>query len=606
MKQNTVTAQESLNHQIIPSGKRSLYQRLMACGRTAALVALLVWPAAAQLTVAQKLADFQSLVSLYAKQYAPYEWKRDTQGFDLYNVAPWVERIRRSPDDLEYLQILAEYVAAFNDIHSSYSVRSEFVADLHLYTDIYDGRVLIEQIDRTYLPVSRYPFEVGDEIVLFDGRPAMDVVKEIAKVVRFANERSTLRFAADFLVYRPQTMLPFASRLGDSASLLVRHADGTEQTYSIDWDKTGYPVTKLGPVPNVPFPANLAGSQPSPHLAESERRQIVTTKARRLRERLESNMVLDGVRHLAGFGSRTPVFRLPSDFVQRLGRNRSDYFYSGTYESGGKRIGYIRIGDFQPVDYSLLFLAVRQWAAEIAFFKANTDGLVVDVMRNPGGFGCYATQLMGYLTTKPYFTFGNELRPTLEFVQAFYDSAQVTTEDGFEPWEIKMFEGAYRDVLAAFGENRGRTGPLPFCSASLEATPALDRSLAPLGYNKPILLLVDEFSTSAGDVFAAMAQDNGIAKLYGYRTAGAGGAVTGSLVGFYSEGGASATISLVTRARAYTAPGYPTTSYIENIGVQPDIPADYMTRDNLMNRGATFVEGFSQAIVNLITEGAKD
>jgi hypothetical protein len=31
-----------------------------------------------------------------------------------------------------------------------------------------------------------------------------------------------------------------------------------------------------------------------------------------------------------------------------------------------------------------------------------------------------------------------------------------------------------------------------------------------------------------------------------------------------------------------------------------------MTRDNLMNRGATFVEGFSQAIVNLITEGAKD
>jgi C-terminal processing protease CtpA/Prc len=117
---------------------------------------------------------------------------------------------------------------------------------------------------------------------------------------------------------------------------------------------------------------------------------------------------------------------------------------------------------------------------------------------------------------------------------------------------------------------------------------------------------VDEFSTSAGDIFAAMAQDNGIAKLYGYRTAGAGGTVTESPVGFYSEGGARTTVSLVTRARAYTAPGYPTTSYIENIGVQPDIPADYMTRDNLMNRGTAFVEGFSRAMVGLIADRAKD
>jgi hypothetical protein len=583
-----------------------LYQRLMACGRTAALVALFVWPAAAQLTVAQKLADFQSLVSLYVKQYAPYEWKRDTQSFDLFNIAPWADRIRRSADDVEYLQILAEYVAGLNDIHSSYSMRSNFVADLHLYTDIYDGRVLIEQIDRSYLPASRYPFEVGDEIVLFDGRPVMDVVKEIAKVIRFANERSTLRFSADFLVYRPQSMLPFAARLGESASLLVRHADGTEQSYTIPWDKTGFPVTKLGAVPNV----FLAGRTPVPAAVSTQSdagpRQLVIARTRRLRERLESNVVPGGLRHLAGFGSRAPVFRLPSNFTQRLGRNRSDYFYSGTYESGGQRIGYIRIADFQPLDYSLLFLAVRQWAAEIAFFKANTDGLVVDVMRNPGGFGCYAAELMGYLTTKPYFTFGNELRPTLEWVQAFYESAQLTTDDGLEPWEIAMFEGAYRDVLAAFGENRGRTGPLPFCSASLEATPAVDRSFRPLGYDKPILLLVDEFSTSAGDIFAAMAQDNGIAKLYGYRTAGAGGTVTESPVGFYSEGGARTTVSLVTRARAYTAPGYPTTSYIENIGVQPDIPADYMTRDNLMNRGTAFVEGFSRAMVGLIADRAKD
>lgn len=583
-----------------------MYQRLTTFGRATALLVLLSAPAAAQLTVQQKLADFQSLVSLYAKQYAPYEWKRDTQGFDLYNVAPWVERIRRSPNDLDYLQILAEYVASLKDIHASYTTRSNFIADLHLYTDIYDGRVLIEQIDRFYLPASRFPFEVGDEVILFDGRPVLEVVRELSRSVKFANERSTLRYAADLLVYRPQAVLPLAARLGESATLLIRRADGSEASHTIRWDKTGYPVTQMGPVPNIPFFADAPDNQPRPESSETESQTLRSSKILRLRERLENHAVRRDLRHLTGFGSRAPVFRLPANFVQRLGRNRADFFFSGTYESGGKRIGYIRISDFQPIDFSLLSVPLRQWATEIAFLKANTDGLVVDIMRNPGGFGCYGVELMSYLTTKPFFTFGNELRPTIEWVQSFYDTAQLTTDDGLEPWEVIMLQAAYRDVLSAFTENRGRTGPLPFCAASLESIPARDNFSVPLGYDKPILLLVDEFSASAGDIFAAMAQDNGIAKLYGYRTAGAGGTVTESLAGFYSEGSARTTVSLLTRARAYTAPGYPTTSYLENIGVHPDIPADYMTRANLMNRGAPFVDGFTQAILGLISGGARE
>jgi len=588
-----------------------LYQRLTALGRATAMIALFACPATAQLTVQQKLIDFQTLVSLYAKQYAPYEWKRDTQGFDLYNVAPWVDRIRKTTDDLDYLQILGEYVAGLNDIHALYGARSTFTADLHLYTDIYDGRVLIEQIDRFYLPTSRFPFEVGDEVIQFDGRPVMEVVRELARTRKFANERSTMRFAADLLVYRPQFFLPLAPRLGETASLLIRRADGSEATHTIRWHKTGYPVTNLGPVPNVPFMADAPDNRPRPEFeaTESEEPQpkpLAMNKARRLRARLENNVAPGALRHLTGFGSRAPVFRLPENFVQRLGRNRADYFYSGTYESEGKRIGYIRISDFLPVDFSLLSVPLRQWATEIAYLKANTDGLVVDVMRNPGGYGCYAAELMGYLTTKPYFTFGNEIRPTLEWVQSFYETAQLTVDDGLEPWEVIMLQGAYRDVLSAFQENRGRTGPVPLCAASLEVSPAQDRLFQPLGYDKPILLLVDEFSTSAGDIFAAMAQDNGIAKLYGFRTAGAGGATIESPAGFYSEGTAATTVALLTRARAYTAPGYPATSYIENIGVHPDFPADYMTRENLMNRGAAFVQGFSRTILNLITGEAKD
>ena len=45
---------------------------------------------------------------------------------------------------------------------------------------------------------------------------------------------------------------------------------------------------------------------------------------------------------------------------------------------------------------------------------------------------------------------------------------------------------------------------------------------------------------------------------------------------------------------------YPTSPYVENIGVRPDIEVDYMTRDNLMRRGQGFVDAFVAAMVDHI------
>ncbi len=44
----------------------------------------------AQLTAEQKIADFQHLAGLFAKQYAPYDWKRDALGTDLLRIGPWL------------------------------------------------------------------------------------------------------------------------------------------------------------------------------------------------------------------------------------------------------------------------------------------------------------------------------------------------------------------------------------------------------------------------------------------------------------------------------------------------------------------------------------
>ena len=54
------------------------------------------------------------------------------------------------------------------------------------------------------------------------------------------------------------------------------------------------------------------------------------------------------------------------------------------------------------------------------------------------------------------------------------------------------------------------------------------------------------------------------------------------------------------RARFSTFTGFPAAPFVENIGVRPDTVDDYMTRDNLINRGAAFVTRFTQAAVEHI------
>jgi hypothetical protein len=84
---------------------------------------------------------------------------------------------------------------------------------------------------------------------------------------------------------------------------------------------------------------------------------------------------------------------------------------------------------------------------------------------------------------------------------------------------------------------------------------------------------------------------------------GAGGNVNQYQVTTYSEGAATLTESLMHRKNPIVTPEYPTAPYVENIGVRPEIVQDYMTVDNLLNHGATFVQAFTDAAVKLINSG---
>jgi hypothetical protein len=111
-----------------------------------------------------------------------------------------------------------------------------------------------------------------------------------------------------------------------------------------------------------------------------------------------------------------------------------------------------------------------------------------------------------------------------------------------------------------------------------------------VAYRKPIILLVDEFTASAAEVMASVLQDAGRVTVVGQRSAGAGGAVEGALVGAYSEAEVSLAVALGSRSKDVVSADYPTAPFIENIGILPDESLNIMTRENLMNKGKPYLD----------------
>ncbi|MBL8214878.1 MAG: hypothetical protein JNK87_29430, partial [Bryobacterales bacterium] len=332
---------------------------------------------------------------------------------------------------------------------------------------------------------------------------------------------------------------------------------------------------------------------PSPRTRAAASQSDLPTQLQDLRV----NIVPDA---LLGYGAPTPIFvnGLPSTFSRRLSGAAADFFYSGVFRYDDLRIGFLRIPSFAPANQAQ---ALARFNAEIAFFRANTDGLIIDEMRNPGGNACYLEQLVSRLTTEPFRTLGWALRPWP--LLPYYTNTLISAKSAGAPFtEIAQHEANLDEIRAANREGR-LSKPLPLCGTpGLTVQPFRNAAREAIGYDKPIMVLTDEFSTSAGDAFPAVLQDNGRALIYGYRTNGAGGNVVDLPAGTYSEANTRMTLGLMVRNGDVVTDDYPSAPYVENIGVRPDLTVDYMTKENLLNNGATFVTRFTEAMAEYIRQ----
>src|ERR1700720_620944 len=156
----------------------------------------------AQLQPDQKLIDFQNLAALYAKQYAPYAWKRDVLNYDMLKLAPWLDKVRATKDDLGFYEVSAAYVASLNDAHSEFFMDSDFTAYLGFDVDLYDGTALVDSIDPSI--ARAVSFQTGDELISVDGKTVADWLAELGKYSSYANPRSSNRYNSILITRRVQ------------------------------------------------------------------------------------------------------------------------------------------------------------------------------------------------------------------------------------------------------------------------------------------------------------------------------------------------------------------------------------------------------------------
>ncbi len=550
----------------------------------------------AQLTTDQKVSDFQALAGLYAKRYGPYEWKRDALGFDLLNITSWLAKIQATKNDLDFYDVMSQYVASLNDAHDVYQLPSTFQANLNFTVDIYDGKLLVDSINRLRLPASEFGFVIGYELVSIDGQDSQKQLDGLLRYEIAANPRSTRRLAAQLLTIRPQVRMPYAADVPEISVVLFRRPDGNLESYRIPWAKSGLLLTTVGRYTTPGLTGMSTADQSIGPPAPDQ-----TPDWLQVLNRLQNCRLPDQA--VNGFGGQVPVFAaaLPSSFVLRQGKSFLDPFFSGIFSADGHTIGFIRIPSYAPADP---IGAVATFQKEIAFFQANTEGLVVDEMRNPGGSVSYLNAIVSNLMPSTWRSIPFEVRATSEWVQEISSSLVSATSQGAPQSILDLLQMIKSEIQAANSAMRGRTNPIPLDGVTIDRDPALDAKGNLIAFTKPLIVLVDEMSASGGDAFAATIQDNARGPLLGWRTMGAGGTVEAWEAGSYSLGNTTVTESLMNRKNTIVTAEYPPAPYVENIGVRPDIVVDYMTSDNLNQKGKPFVDAFVAAIVAQI-QGSK-
>ncbi len=503
--------------------------------------------------------NLYAMKSIYRTEYAPADWKRQYAHYDLdaaFHQAVTEANANPNLTQTEARDILRSFIYAMKDYHVSITFVATEEASLPLTIKSADNRFFLAYIDRTKLPESAFPFHIGDELISFDGKPALQAVTELQQALP-ENVAGTDRAKAELaLTYRTAARHVHVPQ--GAVSLGIQAAESDKVSYiQMNWDykseqvpthhslmhKKTNPLFKL-PVMDVDFDEKFAADNPY------------------------------------GLGMRQSF--LPDLGTKIWQSEANNTFHAYIYMDKQKNlIGYVRLPTYHVNDFDK---AIADFKAIITRFETSTNAMIIDQVDNPGGSVLYMYALASMLSDQPLKTPQHRMSITqadvlaarksnelLKNVKSDEEARKVLEEmDGYPPsYEFVQFLMSYNRFIISEWE-AGRHLTRPFWLGGVDHI-----NPAPQHYTHPILLLTNHLDYSCADFFPSILQDNQRITILGSRTAGAGGYVNNVSI----PNNIGIDYFRVTESIAERINGNP----IENLGVTPDIPYEMTPADYQYN-----------------------
>lgn len=539
------------------------------------------------LSESEALADYDAMISSIRSLYGPLEYKQRRFGYNFENEAAAVRtKFSAAKTDSEKLSLFFELLRKLEDGHVSLSqpVRERY--EIPIIAMPIEGKFIVSRMAPALAP---YGIALGDEVLSIDGVTPEDALKIITKYTWFANVESD-RHMIYYFFLRP-SFIPELTPKDAFAQIKFAKPDGTVKLARIAWKKTS-PQQRVELAPKAEEDIDAGNADESKLVGAKSMISDV------LKDRL------DDMANIGDMGAAAPWYwnaRLKRKYGVTMvtpERERVQNFYAlwtqeldifepkpkaaekipdvlpevwaALYKYNGKTVLMMRQPSY-VVDDIPLQLAI--YSALIEQYQPVADTLVLDQTHNPGGAVVYGesfVQLFAPNGMNSFVQFLNTDRLWFTKLSSYWTGLDPITASGsIGARLLSTVKNLERNSEAGL-----RLTKDPFSFSMREVLPA-----APGGavWKKPVVMLVDELCGSGGDAVPMMMKANGLAKIFGNRTAGLGGSVEKVIDLPFTRASLNLTRGLFTTFKPDGS--YTDADFIENNGVKPDIQYTHTVKD---------------------------
>ncbi len=536
------------------------------------------------------VADLDFMKHVLEVGYAPRIWKENHSKWNLNEALINSKASILSHDKItlkQFQQIVRDFLGSVQDYHVGVIFFSTESATLPFTIKGANGRYFIQSIDMQRLSPDVYPIEVGDEVIEFNGRPVLEVIAELKSLGgRHANPLTDQSLAEMTLTYRNGSLGDHVPK-GPINVKIKSTSDGRLQSYQLMWN---YQHERIKNWPEMSW----INEGMEAFMGPTQNKGIIQQKKVFFNPiaKLHSHPLCGSKGKMSSSKSFVPPL---GPIIETIAE---DTFYAYIYRNEqGKNVGYVRIPHYilnKESDF-------EQFENIINMMQNTTEALVIDQVDNVGGYVLSLYALASMLTDYPLETPKHRLMINQhEVFEAFamLDILNLIQSDEDAKLRIhspacpKTYQQAlflkefFRFIIDEWNAGRVLTNPI-----HIEGVDQINPHPR-CRYTKPILVLINELDFSAGDFFAAIMKDNKRAKLFGTRTAGAGGYVR--VVEFPNSNGIrlfTYTASIAERANKQP---------IEGIGVTPDIVYK-VTEEDLQYGYQSYISAVNQVICDSLS-----